>query len=474
MADLEPVCVINVVGMTPRLLEHARHMRELAGAGRFGPLRPALPAVTCTAQATMLTGTMPAEHGIVGNGWYWRQTGEVRFWLQSNRLMEAEPLYVTARRAAQRQGKRFTCAKLFWWFNQGAAVDWSVTPKPYHGADGSKVPAIHGTPAELVRELEHRCGKFPFQAFWGPLAGGDSSSWISRSAMLILGGFAACGSPPTLTLAYLPHLDYDLQRFGPNCEEALRQVAEVDRYVGLIAELARDKGIRLVLVSEYGLVPVHRPVAINRVLRQEGMLAVRDGPFGETIDTFNCRALAVADHQVAHVYVQSSADIPPVKRLIESLDGVAEVLDREGLKAVGLDHPRSGELLALAERDAWFCYYYWLDDDRMPDFARTVDIHRKPGYDPCELFFDPSLPCPKLRTAWRMLQRKLGFRALFDVVATDPSLVRGSHGLLPAGPADGPIISAGDGMPEPLPQHMSELKPWLLRALGLAEDRQAK
>ncbi len=127
-------------------------------------------------------------------------------------------------------------------------------------------------------------------------------------------------------------------------------------------------------------------------------------------------------------------------RLLEQLPGVDRVLDREAQAAVHLDHARAGDLVAVAEPDAWFTYYYWLDDRKAPDFARTVDIHRKPGYDPVELLLDPAIRIPALAVGWKLFMRKLGFRRLLDVIPLDAALVKGSHGRPDAGTDDGPIL----------------------------------
>lgn len=406
------VCVINVVGLTPRLSAHAPSISAL------GPARPwlgPLPAVTCTSQATMLTGMPPSKHGIVGNGWLFRDTGEVRLWQQSNALIQGEPLYAGVR-----------TAKMFWWFNQGAPVEWSATPKPHYGSDGSKQ---FGVIDRTGCALEEKLGPFPFPSFWGPKAGLPASDWIARASALVMRQ-----NKPDLTLVYLPHLDYDYQRVGPGNPT---RVAEADRCAKIVMDAAREIGATIVVISEYGLVPVTRPVYINRALRKMGWLAVRDGPYGEMLETFESRTFAVADHQVAHLYLRG---VPPevVRRTVESLEGVDRVIDP---REIELDHPRSGELVALTKPDAWFAYPYWLDDARAPDFARTVDIHRKPGYDPCELFMTSPA-----RAAARLLQKKLGFRYRMDVIPLDATLVRGSHGLRPA-PEDGPVI-LGENPPE--------------------------
>ncbi len=461
---MPPLVLVNAVGLTPRMLVNAPRLRSLAAAGWTRPLREVVPAVTCTAQATLLTGKPPAAHGVVANGWLHRNTGEVRFWLQSNRLLQAEPLYVTARRRAAARGLAFRCAKLFWWFNQGAAVDVSVTPKPYYGADGNKVFGIHGTPVGLSQRLEAKLGRFPFPSFWGPSAGLPATRWIARCAAEVLRE-----EKPDLTLVYLPHLDYDPQRFGPAGSDLTRLLVELDTACDPLVDAARAEGARVWVVSEYAHVDVSLPVLPNRALRQAGLLSVRPGPFGEAPDLFSCRAFAVCDHQLAHVYVPDPDDIPRVREVLGGLKGVAHVLVGEERAALQLNNARSGELIALAERDAWFAYPFWLDDRKAPDYARTVDIHRKPGYDPCELFFDPKLWWPRGRALRRLLRKKLGFRTLFDVVPLDPNLVRGSHGLLATAAPDRPLL-IGDGPAPPdreLP--MTSVRDLVLAALGLGE-----
>ena len=434
---MQPLVVINTVAVTSRRLPLAPRLHALAQTSAVSPMREVLPAVTCTAQTSMLTGKTATEHGIVGNGWLFRDTGEVRFWQQSNRLLQAEPVYVTARRLAAGRGLPFRCAKLFWWFNQGAAVDISVTPKPHYGADGNKAFDILSTPAGLADELKNKLGDFPFPSFWGPMAGLPASEWIGRCAAEIL---RAGQGPPTLTLVYLPHLDYDTQRLGPDGCDWPRLCRELNSACEPVLDAASHVGAQVMIVNEYADVQVSRDVYLNRALRQAGLLSARPGPFGEQLDSFESRAFAVCDHQVAHVYVRESADLPRVRELVSAQTGVARVAQGEERVALGLDHPRSGELVVLSEPNAWFAYPFWLDDRVAPDYARTVDIHRKPGYDPCELFFDPSLLWPKGRAIRRLLQKKLGFRTLFDVIPLDASLIKGSHGLAAVDAADRPVF----------------------------------
>ncbi|MFO0798796.1 MAG: alkaline phosphatase family protein [Gemmataceae bacterium] len=460
---MQPLVLINAVGLTPRLLEFAPRLKAAAAAGWVANMPEVLPAVTCTAQATLLTGKLPREHGVVANGWLFRDTNEVRFWQQSNRLIEAEPLYATARRRAKERGRSFKSAKLFWWFNQGAAVDISVTPKPWYGVDGNKVFGVSSTPPELAGRIESNVGQFPFPAFWGPMSGKASSEWIARAA-----GFVIAAEIPDLTLVYLPHLDYDPQRFGPSGTDLPRCVKELDDACASLLDVADIMGAKVWVVSEYGHCDVTRPVFPNVELAAHGFVGWRDGPFGRQLDLFASRAFAVCDHQLAHVYVPDAADIPKVVERLAQMPGVARVLIGEARAEIGLDHARSGEVILLAERDSWFAYPFWGDDRVAPDYARAVAIHHKPGFDPCELFFDPALRFPKLHAARRLAQKKLGFRTVFDVVPLDASIVRGSHGLAAADPLDRPVL-VGHG-PNPGPTvPMTAVRDLILGALDLSQ-----
>jgi predicted AlkP superfamily pyrophosphatase or phosphodiesterase len=464
-SNVRPVVLVLAVGLTRKLLPFSPRLQALAEQGWCRSVEEALPAVTCTAQASLLTGVGPDRHGVVANGWLHRDTREVRFWQQSNALIQAEPVYETLRRRSRELGKPFRAAKLFWWFNQGAAVDVSVTPKPHYGADGSKAFGIDGHPRPMIAEIEKTLGPFPFPSFWGPRAGLPSTEWIAKAAGLLLEDETA--GPPDLTLVYLPHLDYEPQRAGPSGCDMSRLVGELDAAAAPLLDAADRAGARVWVVSEYGHVDVSRPIPINRDLRRQGLLLVRNGPFGEQLDTFGSRAFAVCDHQQAHIYVRDPDDVARVADLVLGLSGVDRAFVGEERAALGLDHPRSGEIVALARPDAWFAYPFWLDDDQAPDYARTVDIHRKPGFDPCELFLDPAIRFPAARVARRLMAKKLGFRTLFDVVPLDATLVRGSHGLRAERDEDRPVL-IGDGPPPggDGPVAMTAVRGLLMEAMG--------
>jgi predicted AlkP superfamily pyrophosphatase or phosphodiesterase len=434
MPAMRPVLLLDLVGLTRRLVgPDTPHLAAFAERGACAPMSAVLPAVTCSAQATMLTGLSPQEHGVVGNGWLDPETLEPRLWRQSNRLVQGELLY----EAARRRLPGFTCAKLFWWFNLGARVDWSITPRPFYCADGLKILATYSAPRDYGARLESELGPFPFFEFWGPRSGLPSTRWIADATLATLER-----ERPTLTMAYLPHLDYDFQRFGPGDPRSRRALRELDTVFGDLAKAAERLGVEVVAVSEYGIDPVDRPVHVNRALRRAGLLEVRDSPRGEELDPFLSRAFALADHQLAHVYLREPSDLEAAREVLEGLDGVERVWAGPERNELGLDHRRAGDLVVLAEPGAWFTYYYWLDEDRRPDFAPTVDIHSKPGYDPCELFLDPALRFPALRVASRVARKKLGFRYLMDVIPTDAGLVGGSHGRPPASAEDGPLFLA--------------------------------
>jgi len=420
-------------------------------------MRGVFPAVTCPVQSTILTGALPREHGIVANGWYFRDLAEVLFWRQSNALVGGEKVWEAARRLAPGT----TCAKLFWWFNMHSSADFAVTPRPYYPADGRKIPGIYAQPTALERELNGRLGPFPLFRFWGPAAGLPSSEWIARCARLVLERHA-----PTLTLVYLPHLDYDFQRFGPGDPRSLAAVAAIDALAADLAGAWRERGAEVVLLSEYGIGAVGGFATPNRALREAGLLAVRETPHGEILDAGASRAFAVCDHQAAHVYVRDAADVEPVRSILERLPGVDAVLGEREKRAIGLDHPRSGELVLVAARDRWFAYPYWLHAARAPDFAPTVDIHRKPGYDPAELFLAPPAGRSKARALLRLLQSRLGMRTLFDVIPTDPSIVRGSHGRAPEDPEDGAVFASTSPRGESPSVEMTSVKERLLELLG--------
>ncbi|MBM4074269.1 MAG: alkaline phosphatase family protein [Planctomycetes bacterium] len=419
-----PLLILNVVGLTQEMIgRDTPSLKRLADDGFIRPMGTVLPAVTCSAQSTLLTGTLPREHGIVANGWYFRDLAEVMFWKQSNRLVSGERIYD----AGKLRDPSYTTAKLFWWYNMYANVDWSMTPRPSYPADGRKIFDSYSQPANLRDELQARLGVFPLHRFWGPGADIRSSRWIADAAVELMKRFR-----PSLTLVYLPHLDYSLQRLGPDNPRISQEIRLVDAEAEKCIDVARSIGAEILVVSEYAITKVNRPVHINRVLRRHGYVQTRREPLGwETLDCGASRAFAVSDHQVAHVYIQRPEDLKAVRLLLKTTEGIDLILDRSEQRQFGLDHARSGDLVVVSAPDVWFTYYFWEEDSVAPDYARTIDIHRKPGYDPVELFIDPKLWWPQWRVARRLAQKILGFRYYMDVIGLDATLVKGSHGRLP-------------------------------------------
>ena len=424
--------VLNVVGLTRSLLGPAMpRLSAFARDGQLTTIRPAFPAVTCTAQSCYLTGLPPAQHGIVGNGWYDRDLAEVHFWKQSDHLVAGPKLWDKLRA----RNPAFTCAQLFWWYNMHAAVDYSITPRPLYPADGRKIFDIYTGPFSLRPEIKKDLGEFPFPSFWGPAAGIDSSHWIADSARWI-----EERHQPTVSLVYLPHLDYNLQRLGPRDPKIADDLRLVDDLVGGLIDFFQKRSVQVAVLSEYGITDADTPIYLNRLFRRRGWLAIKDELGLETLDCGASRAFAVADHQVAHVYVNDRTLESKVRAAVESEPGVERVLDRAAQTEWGIRHERGGDLIAVARPRSWFAYYYWEDDAVAPDFARTVDIHRKVGYDPTELFLDPKLRWPRLRIAAFLLRKKLGLRGLLNVIPLDATLVRGSHGRRPEDENDWPVL----------------------------------
>ena len=414
------LAIINLVGLSKSLLgEHMPGLTKFAKENGIQSFPPAFPAVTCTAQSSMVTGTSPAGHGVVANGWYDRESAEVRFWKQSNAIVRGEKLWDKLRREIP----GFTCAKLFWWYNMHSTADFSITPRPLYPADGRKVFDVHTQPMEMREELKKDLGPFPFQAFWGPAAGIASSEWIAASAKWVEEKHS-----PTLSLVYLPHLDYPLQKNGPLAANIPEELRKIDKLTTELITFYESRGVRVLVLSEYGISPVARPIHLNRLFRKKGWIQIKDELGLEALDCGASQVFAIADHQVAHIYVRDPSLRDEVRALLAETPGVDEVRSTAELWGDGIASERGGDFIAVAAADSWFTYYFWECDELAPDYARTIDIHRKPGYDPCELFIDPAISFPKLRIGKFLLKKTLGLRGLLDVIPLDACLVKGSHG----------------------------------------------
>ena len=412
---MKKTVVIDVVGLSSSIIgDHTPFLKDYISRKSMVNIEPVLPALTTSAQSTYLTGQWPSATGIVGNGWYDKTDCEIKFWKQSNKLVAGEKIW----EKAKKEDPSFTCANMFWWYNMYSTADYAVTPRPNYLADGRKMPDCYSQPAELRDMLQEKLGQFPLFQFWGPGANIKSTQWIADASMLTDELY-----DPTLTLIYLPHLDYCLQKFGPELSLIHKELNEIDEVIRKLVGFYEDRGASIVILSEYGISPVNKPVHINRIFRKHGLLKIRTERGLELLDAGASKAFAVADHQIAHIYINDKSVESSVRELLEKEPGIELVLNKEEQKAFHIDHERSGDFVIIADKDSWFTYYFWLDDAKAPDYARCVDIHKKPGYDPVEMFMSS-----KLRAGYKLLKKKAGFRYVMDVIPLDANLIRGSHG----------------------------------------------
>lgn len=412
---MQKTVVIDIVGLSSSVIgEHTPFIKKYIQKKHLATIAPMLPAVTTSVQSTYVTGKWPAEHGIVGNGWYDREDCEIKFWKQSNKLVQTEKIWERAKAA----DPAFTCAKMFWWYNMYSAADFAVTPRPNYLADGRKLPDCYSHPASLRDELQRELGQFPLFQFWGPGANIKSTQWIADASVYVDKKW-----DPTLTLIYLPHLDYCLQKFSADFQKISKELGEIDEVVKGLVQHYESRGAQIILLSEYGIAPVANPIHINRILRQQNFLNIRIERGLELLDAGASKAFAVADHQVAHICINDPSVKEKVRLIVETIPGVQTVLDKEAQKEAHIDHERSGDLVLMADAQSWFTYYFWMDDAVAPDYARVVDIHKKPGYDPVEMFMTS-----KGRAAYKLLRKKAGFRYIMDVIPLDATLIKGSHG----------------------------------------------
>ena len=427
--------VIDVVGLSTSVMgEHMPFLREYTERKNLIRIEPVLPALTTSAQSTYLTGKWPAETGIVGNGWYDRIDCEVKFWKQSNKLVDGEKIWERAKKV----DPSFTCSKMFWWYNMYSTADYAVTPRPNYLADGRKMPDCYSYPAGLRDILQEKLGDFPLFQFWGPGANIESSKWIAEASMITDELY-----DPTLSLIYLPHLDYCLQKFGPDFSKIANELSDIDDLLRKLVTFYEERSAEIIILSEYGIAPVKQPLHLNRLFREHGLLAIREERGLELLDPGASKAFVVADHQIAHVYINDPSCRDQVISILKQVKGVELILDKARQAECHIDHERSGDLVLMADEDSWFTYYFWLDDEKAPDYARCVDIHKKPGYDPVEMFMSS-----KLRAGYKLLRKKAGFRYVMDVIPLDAGLVRGSHGRTGVPEEYQPVLISDEKNPE--------------------------
>jgi predicted AlkP superfamily pyrophosphatase or phosphodiesterase len=398
----QPLILLSIPGLREKDVAAMPQLREMTAAGQIADLVPSFPCVTCPVEANMTTGRLPNAHGVVANGFYWPQRRQVEMWTSPNECIDRPQIWDILGHA----DGGLTSAVWFMRHTKGCDADYVCTEAPIHNPDGSESLWCYTRPIELYGTLRDELGDFPLRHFWGPLTNIQSTAWIAASARL-----AATQWEPDFFHIYLPHLDYAAQRAGPDSPAAAKAVAELDDVLGRLHHAmgeAYGPGLLWLVAGEYAITPVDHVSYPNRVLRQAGLLAVRDGADGEHLDLEASRAWAMADHQFSHVFVAGgdAAVAAQVAELFRGQPGIAEVLVGDQRGRYLLDHPRSGEVILISAPNSWQAYYWWLSDDRAPAFARTVDIHRKPGYDPVELFVDPATRS----------------------IPLDAALVKGSHG----------------------------------------------
>ncbi|HTU25065.1 MAG TPA: alkaline phosphatase family protein [Pirellulales bacterium] len=411
------VMLLSIPGLRKSDIPRIPALKRLAESGDATNLVPSFPCVTCPVQVNMTTGRLPREHGVVANGFYWRERREIEMWTAWNEVVERPQIWDML----QQHDDSITSAAWFGLLTKGAEANLVCTPAPIHNPDGSESLWCYTRPTEMYGTLRDALGHFPLKHFWGPLAGIQSTAWIADSAVL-----AARQWQPNFFYIYLPHLDYAAQKAGPNSPAADAALEALDgalaRLIAGCQEAYAPERPLWIVASEYTIVPVNHVSYPNRALRSAGLLEVRREADGEHLDLAASRAWALADHQFSHVFVADPADVPRTADVLRRSEGIAQVLvgDERGLYE--LDHPRSGDIVAVSATGSWQAYYYWLDDAAAPAFARTVDIHRKPGYDPVELFFDPAT----------------------KGIPLDASLVRGSHGAPARDDAQRGVIVASE------------------------------
>ena len=370
----------------------------------FAPIDACVPGVTCSAQAAFRTGAAASTHGMVANGLYRRDLGRVMFWEQSAGLVGGERIWKDFRAGGAR------VAMLFWQQSMGESADIIVTPAPIHKHHGGMIQDCYTRPVGLYRKLcEHIGGPFKLRHYWGPMASVKAGHWIADATLAICGDRALA---PDLCLTYLPTLDYDLQRYGPDGPRAAKAADALEAQLGRLMDGARRCDYEVLVFGDYAISPVSGPAVLpNRALLGAGLLETREvkGMLYPVLPA--SRAVAVCDHQIAHVYVSDPPDVATAADALRALDGIETVLDAEAMAASGLGHPNSGELLAVASEGRWLGYQWWTDSKQAPDYARHVDIHNKPGFDPCELFF-----------GWPPIS-----------ISRDSARVGGSHGAFGAG-----------------------------------------
>ena len=398
------IIVIDIVGLESKHIseETTPNIYRISQTGETRELETVFPAVTCTVQSSLLSGSYPEVHGIISNGFYDRQHYSVSFWEQSSNLVQADRVWDIIK--MHQNGSK--TAVLFWQNTMYSNADYVITPRPLHMED-KMIMWCYSKPTGFYEKLSDKIGKFDLTWYWGPLVSKRSSEWIEMATEYVLEN-----EKPNFIFTYIPHLDYSFQRNGTTYKDLKDDLRFVDELVGKLVNKVTSLGIlqdtQFIIFSEYGFTDVNSDIPLNSIFRKNDLVAVREIEGLEYLDLEYSNAFAMVDHQVAHIYVKENFT-NQVTKILEGIKGIDMILDNNLKQQFRINHQRSGDLIAISNQDKWFSYYWWFDQLKAPTFSRRVDIHRKPGYDPVELFFDPSTKS----------------------ISLNGKLVKGSHGRLP-------------------------------------------
>ena len=408
---MKKLIVLDIVGLSKKQFEKLKpkNISKILENGSYGSFEPSFPAVTCSVQASIFSGTYPSEHGIISNGYYDDLFKKISFWEQPTNLVKKPRIWDLLKK----NEPNFFTALLFLQNSLYANSNVVLTPKPLH-LENKMVMWCYSKPENFYEKITESLGTFDLKSYWGPFSSLKSSDWIINSAKITIQSHL-----PDLLVTYLPHLDYTSQKFGPNSDEFKKSVDELDILIGdflLFLNQEYPNTYEIMILSEYNFNEVNNSISPNLLLRQHGLLSTRRIEEKDYIDYEFSKAFALVDHQIAHLYIKPGY-LDQVKSIFNN-ESVGSILDNNLQKEFKINHPRSGDLILCSNTDSWFNYYWWDDIKHAPDFTFNVDIHRKPGYDPLELFID--------------FQSK--------TISHDTSLIKGSHGLISKDPMNSPLI----------------------------------
>jgi len=398
---MKKLIVLDIMGLSKKHYDQIKpkNISKILEHGSVSSFQPSFPAVTCSVQASIFSGTYPSEHGIISNGYYDQILKHVSFWEQSSNLVNSPRIWDILKQNMP----DFKSALLFLQNSLYANSDVVITPKPIH-LDDKMIMWCYSKPKNFYEKISESLGNFDLKSYWGPFSSIKSSNWIINSAKKTIETHK-----PDLLITYLPHLDYASQKFGPESNEFRESVIELDNLLGdflLFLDQDFKNEYEIMILSEYTFNSVNKSISPNLILRQHGLLATRRIEGKDYIDYELSKAFAMVDHQIAHIYIHPGYE-DEVYQILKT-ENLGTILDSKLQKELKINHTKSGNLILCADTNSWFNYYWWDDVKYAPDFTFGVDIHRKPGFDPLELF--------------------LNFKT--KQISHDTSLIKGSHGLI--------------------------------------------